>query len=192
MKIILTSKNILEKGLQINSQTIYRGDEAEIDNTNFDPEYGTEVLGRQLGSSMGEGPGMYFTTCPKNAENYGEYISKYIIAPNANLISKNHPKLDKKQIKIIIQKIPSDIVEIASSNWDEDINRGKEILIDNIFDNENIIDQLIDIWAEILNRQDPKMFMEIMKSVGIDGIIVERGNYQNFAIYNLEIIEKII
>lgn len=192
MKLILTSNNIFSNGLDLKkiAQTIYRGDESKIGLEDFDPEYGTKVLGKQLGTSMGEGPGMYFTTSLKNAKNYGEFISEYIINPNVNIISTQHPKLNKSQIKNIINKIPNEIIEIASSNWDEDINVGKNILIETILNNNNIIEQLMNIWAEIFYQQKPKMFMDLMKEIGIDGIIIDRGEYNNYVIYNLSVVKK--
>ena len=41
---------------------IYRGDPAPISIKDFDAEYGTKTLGKDLGSASAEGPGIYFTT----------------------------------------------------------------------------------------------------------------------------------
>ncbi len=187
--IILTKNNIDSVGVDLKllnktSQTIYRGDESPIPIENFDPEYGVREQGKQLGTSMGEGPGIYFTDSKDNAENYGEHISSYTINNVANFISASSPKLNYRQIEKILNSIPQDIVNIASSNWDKNLQKGRRILIKTILDGDNAIDQLMGIWAEVLNRQNPKMFMGIMKDFGIDGIKIDRGNYTNYAIYN--------
>jgi hypothetical protein len=191
--IILTKNNIDSVGVDFRilnktSQTIYRGDESPIPIENFDPEYGVREQGKQLGTSMGEGPGIYFTDNKDNAENYGSHISVYIISNNANLISSSSPKFNYRQIEKIINAIPQDIVDIAASNWDENIQKGKRILIKTILDGNNAIDQLMGIWAEVINRQDPKMFMDIMKNFGVDGIKIDRGDYINYAIYNPDVL----
>jgi len=39
---------------------------------------------------------------------------------------------------------------------------------------DNPLDQLIDIRAEILHRQDPEKFVKAMKDNGIDGIVIKK------------------
>ena len=46
------------------------------------------------------------------------------------------------------------------------------MLINSILDNENVIEQLMGIWANVFYHQNPNKFMELMTKNGIDGIAV--------------------
>ena len=60
------------------AQEIYRGDPSPISLQDFDPEYGVKQLGKDLGSSAAEGPGIYFTSKEEDARMYGKVITKMI------------------------------------------------------------------------------------------------------------------
>jgi len=170
------------------AQTIYRGDPNPINMKDFDVDYGVRELGKQLGSSLAEGPGIYFSTNKDNALSYGENITK-IDLNNANILSKKSKRLTTKQIENILKGINRETLEGASQNWNENFNIGKKILINQIANHDNPVDQLIDIWAEVYYRQNPNDFINLMARNGIDGIVIDRaGDTKHYIIYNRSIL----
>jgi hypothetical protein len=85
-------------------QELFRGDENPIDIENYDHEYASKVLGKELSSSMSNGPGLYFTVTEDNAKFYGQNITKKTLQ-NANIITEKTPKFSYKQIEKILQGI---------------------------------------------------------------------------------------
>lgn len=173
--------------------TVYRGDSNPIELSEFNPEYGTKISLKDLGSSMTEGPGIYFTTNKKNAENYGDNITQREISPNAKILSKESPKFTPEQIIKILNTIDPSKIELAASNWDENVNKGKRMLWNSIIEQDNAIDQLMEIWAEVYAHQHPSEFMKIMTLNGIDGIVVDKscslyGEVKHYIIYNQQIL----
>jgi len=73
---------------------------------------------------------------------------------------------------------------IAISNWDENYNIGKKILLRTIVDSENPVEQLMNIWAEIFHRQSPREFIDLMVKSGIDGISKSKEDATYYVIYN--------
>ena len=170
------------------AQEIYRGDPNPISLQDFDPEYGVKQLGKDLGSSLRGGPGIYFTDNKEDAETYGKFVTKKTIN-NANLITPTTKPFNTKQIENILNNIDKEKMIIATSNWDEDYNTGKQMLINSIINEENAINQLMAIWANIYHHQNSPEFMKLMTNNGIDGIIIPKGNTLHYVIYNRDILK---
>jgi hypothetical protein len=170
------------------SQEIYRGDTTPISIADLNPEYGTKVLGKELGASASEGPGIYFTTSEKDARMYGQNITKANVH-NANIISPSHSPLNRNAVNKILDDVNPDKIEIATSNWNENPIIGREMILDSIMSEENPVDQLMSIWAEVFYHQNPSDFMNLMTKNGIDGIIIPKKNLAHYVIYNIQALE---
>ena len=166
------------------SQVIFRGDSNQIDLQNYDPAYGVKELGKELGSAMSYGPGIYFTGQEDIAQMYGQNITKKNLK-NANILTEQSPKFNHKQIDKMLQNIDKTTLEIAISNWDENYHVGKKILIQNITNADNPIEQLMNIWANVFSHQNPNAFIELMIKNGIDGFFIQKNeNETYYVIYN--------
>jgi len=170
------------------AQEIYRGDPNLINIQDFDPEYGVKELGKELGSSASEGPGIYFTSNEENARMYGKNITRMKIN-NANILTPSNKPFSKKQIKKILNYVDKERMRIAVSNWNENFYEGKEMLINSITDEKNAINQIMNIWADIYYHQNQLEFMNLMKNNGIDGIMVPKENKTHYVIYNKDILK---
>lgn len=171
------------------AQTIYRGDPIQLDISKFDPEYGRKKLTKDLGATMSEGPGIYFTDQLKNAQFYGEHVTQKSISPNAKILSANHPKFTSQQINKIVKSIDPQLFQQAALNWDENFNRGRQLLLNSIMMEENPVNQLMAIWAEIFSHQNPQEFMRVMTGNNIDGIVVDKQeNIKHYIIYNPKVL----
>lgn len=170
------------------SQQIYRGDPNQLDLKDYDPAYGIENLGKQLGSSLAEGPGIYFTTKEDEARGYGPNITKFNLT-SAHILTSKNKKFTYQQINRIINGIDKEKMEMAISNWDENYNLGRNMLINSIVDNENPIAQLMSIWSDIFYHQNPSAFMELMTKNGIDGIAIPKNDSTHYIIYNKSILK---
>jgi hypothetical protein len=169
------------------AQEIYRGDPEPINIKDFDSEYGTKQLGKQLGASLAYGPGIYFTSAEDIAQMYGSNISKLRLN-NANLLAETSKKLNTKQIEKILNSLDKEKLELAFSNWDENYNIGKRMLLQSIMNETNPVDQLINIWANVFYHQNPNQFMEVMKNNGIDGIMKIKPDATYYVIYNKDVL----
>lgn len=164
--------------------TIYRGDPNPIKLEDYNPEYGTKELGKELGSSAAWGPGIYFTGQEDIAQMYGSNITKKILQ-NANILTKQSPKFNYRQIDKMLHNVDQEMMKTAISNWDEDYNRGKKMLIDNIISANDPLEQLMNIWADVFSHQNPNAFVELMIENGIDGIsITKKEDETYYVIYN--------
>jgi len=170
------------------AQQIYRGDPSPMDMSKYDPEYGIKNLGKQLGSSLVEGPGIYFTTKRDEAEGYGSNITQFNLS-NANILTSQSKKLTYQQIDRILKGVDKEKMRMAVENWDENYNVGKKMLIDSILDNENVIEQLMGIWSNVFYHQNPNAFMELMAKNGIDGIAISKSDSIHYVIYNKAILK---
>ncbi|MFA5314218.1 MAG: hypothetical protein WC375_13030 [Methanomassiliicoccales archaeon] len=170
------------------SQEIYRGDPNPIDIKDFDSEYATKQLGKSLGSSLSEGPGIYFTTNQEDAKLYGSNITKLRLN-NARILTEDSKKFSFKQIEKLLNNIDKEKIRLAASNWDENYNVGYRIMVQSIMDESNPIDQLINIWANVFYHQHPNQFMEVMKNFGIDGFAKVKQDATYYVIYNKEILQ---
>lgn len=165
---------------------VYRGDSTNFNLQNF--EFGRELRKnkKDLGSTMSQGPGLYFTTDLEQAKCYGKYITCLKISPEFNFIHSETPKFSREFIKKLVSSFDKETIEIAVSGWRENPKIGMKMLIDNIYGDEYIepIEQIINIWAEVLYHQDPEQFIKDMVSNGIDGIITDNL----YILYNLKYI----
>ena len=85
---------------------------------------------------------------------------------------------------------------IAVSNWNENYNIGKKMLIESIVDYaDNATGQIMLIWADVFARQDPNSFIQLMVNNGIDGIAVVIPNAAtnqsdtHYIIYNKNVLK---
>lgn len=169
---------------------IFRGDPTPIDLKKFDVESGLKS-GKEVGSTMAEGPGIYFTTSRKNAESYGKNVLEAKIEKCTNIITDESKKLKPEKIKSILNTIDKETLEIALSNFDENPHTAKKILIDEINKNESPKEQLISIWADVFFHQNPQKFIKSVAKNGIDGIKVKKEGFDHYIIYNKNAIKPI-
>jgi len=174
--------------------SLFRGDENPIDINDFDHDYAVNTLGKELSSSKAHGPGIYFTVSEENAGFYGSNITRKTLQ-NANILTESSPKLNYRQIDKILQGMDRERIEIAVSNWHENYNIGRRMLIQNILDDNNAIEQLMLIWADVFSHQNPNEFVRLMVDNGIDGISVvipnaadPNNNDTHYIIYNKNVL----
>lgn len=165
------------------AQEIFRGDTNPINLEEYDFEYARKK-GKELGSSMAYGPGIYFATAKDIANMYGNNITSKHIDPNANILSESGQKLNRNKIIQIINSININTVKSASENWDENIQKGKQMLINSILSADDPVDQLMSIWAEVFYHQNPNAFINTMIQNDIDGISKTKEDATYFVIYN--------
>ncbi len=165
------------------TQEMFRGDENQINLDEYDFEYAIKK-GKELGSSMAYGPGIYFATEKDIANMYGHNITSKHINPNANILSENERKLNRNTITKILNSIKQETINLASLNWDENINKGKQLLLNSIMAANNPVDQLMSIWAEVFHHQNPNQFINTMIQNNIDGISKTKEDVTYFVIYN--------
>ena len=170
------------------AQEVYRGDAEPINLEDYDPEYAIKELGKELGSASAWGPGIYFVTQEDIAQMYGANITKRVLH-NTNILTMESPLLNYQQIDKILQGVNTDIMQVAISNWDEDYNRGKRMLIESIVDADSSLDQLMNIWADIFSHQNPNSFIELMVKNGIDGISITKDDAIYYVIYNRNVLK---
>ena len=170
------------------AQEIYRGDPEPMDLEKYDFGYGVKELGKQLGSSAAWGPGIYFATKEDVAQMYGSNITKKVLN-NARIITKQSPMFSRQQIDKILQGVDKEKMDVAISNWDEDYNRGRKILVESIVKANNPMEQLMNIWADAFQHQDPNAFVELMIKNGIDGISLTKKDVTYYVIYNKAILK---
>lgn len=173
------------KRSQIKEQQLFRGDPKPISIEDYDHEYASKELGKELGASTSNGPGIYFTTREEYASDYGQYVTRKKLQ-NANIITKQNNRFNYQQINKILQGIDAEKIKTAISNYDENFNIGKRMLIESILNADNPIDQLMNIWADVFYHQHPNAFIELMIKNGIDGIAIDRPNQNDthYIIYN--------
>lgn len=95
-----------------------------------------------------------------------------------------------RQIESLLQGINKERLVMAIENWDEDLNKGKIMLIASIADAENPLIQLMNIWAEVFYHQNPNEFIELMVKNGIDGISITKNKDEvYYVIYNKEVLQ---
>ncbi len=171
---------------------IYRGDTSQYDINDYNPAHGTKTLQKDLASSMAYGPGIYFVSHKDIAEMYGPHITKKSIQ-SPNLISESSKPFNKKQIYNILKSLPKETLTIASSNWDENYQKGLNLLIDSIVSAGEPINQILTIWADVFSHQNPNAFIQLMVNNQIDGITIEKTDSTNqiatyYVIYNKQVL----
>jgi hypothetical protein len=162
---------------------LFRGDPTPIKLETFDPESGLKA-GKELGQSMAEGPGIYFTTAKGNAKSYGKNITSANMAEGSKIIDDLEPRMSKTKISKILDSIDTQTIDNAVSNWDENPILGKKALIDAIYDNDTAKDQLMSIWSDVFHHQDPSAYMNAMAKNKIAGIQINKEGLSHFVMYD--------
>ena len=166
---------------------IFRGDTVPLKIQDFDVEHGIKHLEKELSSSFANGPGMYFTSSEDDANHYGKNITRAKI-DNANILSAKSNPLSAAQINSILSGVKKERLELAFSNWDENYNIGKRMLIDIIAKETDPLGQLMLIWSDIFYHQNPNEFIQLMVANKIDGAAVEQRGATHYIIYNRAIL----
>lgn len=176
------------------AQQLFRGDPKPLKLEDYDPEHGINEMGKELGGSMSYGPGMYFTNKENYARYYGQNVTQRNLT-NAKIIDEKSPKLTYQQIVKILRQVEKQRLETAISNWSENFNEGFQMLAKAITDNNDPINQLMSIWADVFYHQNAKEFIDLMVKNGIDGISWQVNKddpkYRdaiNYVIYNRNIL----
>ena len=166
---------------------VFRGDTVPLKIQDFNVEHGTKQLGKELSSSFAQGPGMYFTTTEEDASHYGKNIIRAKIN-NANIVSVHSKPFSAAQINSILSGVNRERLDLAVSNWDENYNVGKRMLIDSIAKEIDPLGQLMLIWSDVFYHQNPNEFISLMVANKIDGISVEQRGATHYIIYNRNIL----
>jgi len=167
---------------------LYRGDATPFSLADYDPNKGLS-MGKELGSSMAEGPGIYFTTDEGQALSYGKNVTRAAIRNGANILVPGGKKLSLSAIKRLLSSVDKEILLTAMSNWDENQYTAKLKLIDAINQADDAVGQIINIWADVFYHQNPKEFLRIMVSNGIDGVQIPKDGLSHYVIYNSAILD---
>ena len=163
------------------AQEIFRGDSSSVSLEDYDVGYGTRELGKELGSSFALGPGIYFTGQEDIAQMYGINITRKFVN-NANILTEQSPLFSYNQIDKILKGVDKKTMETVISNWDENYNTGKRMLLESIVNGDNPLEQIMNIWADVFFHQSPNVFVDLMVRNGIDGIFLQKD--ETYVIYN--------
>lgn len=172
---------------------VYHGSPTEI--TKFSDEF---VSGEK--SNDAEGPGIYTTNIYNDARQYGNNIYTLKISPRKLLTETPINKL-KYNISSVLKKLIMGIDEweLTAQNWDINPNIGLNMAIkDFIQYNNTEKDVFLQVWVDFYGYSNGISFIRDMVSIGIDGIMVEKKDFErfdgfknckHFIIYNPSIIE---
>jgi hypothetical protein len=178
------------KGLQMAEQKIFRGDPTPITLEKYNPNAGIEA-GKELGQSMAEGPGIYFTTHPKNAASYGKNITEANLSTGAKIIDKHEKPLSRASINSMLNKVDKETLDNALSNWDENPRIARNMLLDAIHENATPQEQLMSIWADVFYHQSPDKYMDLMAKSKIAGMEIEKEGLSHFVVYDKKALSNI-
>jgi len=169
----------------VNKNTIVRGDTTKIPFEKLNTIEQFKPGEKEALSAFHDTPGLYFTDSIENASSYGKNITKVAVNPKANIIDGESAGkiLSRKDVEKIVRSNPE--LEMAASNWSENVNDGITQIVDTIMEEKNNgMEFLKSIWADGgFSEQD---FVNAMKKFGIDGIKVgkqEKG-WNHFIFYN--------
>lgn len=135
---------------------------------------------------IANGLGFYWTNCKDEAATYGKNIFERELA-GYKLINE----FDNEYAISIIRKwfkkallVNPERVATAASNFNEDFNKGLEILIDNVHEHNTALEQWFAFQSELMLR-DTQSFCDIAQAIGIDGveIIFEESGNTHYVLY---------
>ncbi len=164
--------------------TVYHGSNTKI--TNFVDDF----VGGEQAQDL-EGPGIYFTTLPENAEYFGTYIHEVTIAPRKLLTERPNGGTFNELIKLA--RMASEW-ESTAQNWDENEEVGlNKAIKDFISYNSNQKDRFLQVWIDFY-KNDPVEYVRNCVKLGYDGIVVNRDvidgkQLKHYIIYNPSIIQ---
>ncbi|OGF48632.1 MAG: hypothetical protein A2231_01545 [Candidatus Firestonebacteria bacterium RIFOXYA2_FULL_40_8] len=171
-------------------KTVFRGDKLPVSMKHYDVSAGIKA-GKELGGAFAEGPGIYFTTDLKNAKTYGQNITQRDI-DIGNFVSKKTPILSKSKIESILGNIDEETMATALSNFDENPNNARKMLVDAIMNADNAHDQLINIWADVFYHQQPEKYMQAVAQTGIKGFEVPKeGGAAHYVVFDKDVLKTI-
>lgn len=184
-KTIDISQPSTPQGGVTTEETLYHGGKVDYKDLTASQAFDAIQRGdKELGSVAAEGPGIYLTNSENEAKGYGTNIQKLVKNEKANIIDKTSKKLTNAQIKKVINSLSSDDKTTVLSNWDMNESVAMNNLINAVKDGETTHEQLMNIWADVYNHQDPEAFVNAMKSLGIDGVKIEKPKGYHIIIYN--------
>lgn len=179
----MKNKNLIKTLLreEINNvNTYYHGSEGKIDRFVDDFVGGKEAVDQ-------EGPGIYFTNQKEETNYYGQYV--YTVEINTDKFIKESPN-NKANITKMITKLVKMVPdwESEAQNYDENPSIGLRRFIESTLRyNNNTKECLLQIWISFY-KNNPKEFVKNCVSLGINGIIINKGNFKHLVVYNPAII----
>lgn len=171
---------------------LYHGSDNDI--TTFSDEF----AGKDEATDS-EGPGIYLTNIYNDARQYGNIIYTVEINPRKLLLQTPISKV-KYNIGGTMKKLMKmkEDWEYNAQDWDENPEIGLNKSIKAILEYEdNEKDAFLQIWIDYYRRRETE-YMRNMVSLGIDGIMVEKKDFEryegfkgckHFIIYNPSIIK---
>ncbi len=180
---------LIEKGINDNSEVLYRGDASKIDFDKLDTVAQFNQKNKEALSAFSNTPGIYFTTSEDNAKSYGENITTVSIKRNANIINIKDARkaLSRRDVENIIRSNP-DIADVTT-NYSEDFEKGLSDIVDNIMAEKDGNEFLKAIWAE--GGFSNKDFTIAMTDAGIDGVKVAKDDVTHYVIYNKSVLSDV-
>lgn len=139
-----------------------------------------------------QGPGVYFTDNKEDASHYGKYLYTVKLTPKKILSDRNKKGVTPGLILKLIKMLPD--WEMNVYDWDENLNKGLKLSLEDIFDNDNAKDIITQVYMDYY-RSQPLLYVQNCVKLGIDGISHvnvwgDGVNYsQHYIIYNPNIIE---
>jgi hypothetical protein len=133
-----------------------------------------------------EGPGIYFTKSYQDAINY-------VFPPNGRLytvqlnLRKTIPfnaKVNRKEVISLINQ--SSNLEIALSNWDENPNRAKTMLVDSCLNATDLWDAFQNVWVNAYRHREVE-FLAHLVEMGYDAALTDpakTGGVEHIVVFN--------
>lgn len=127
------------------------------------------------------GPGIYFTNDKETAERYGKYL--YTIKLNTAGFITSKSRIDRSTILNIID---TNVDDMILSNYSESKHIAYKMLTEAIFNANNYIEVLQNVWMEIFNLKSKKYLEECVKNK-INGITIDlKNNLKYYIVYNIK------
>lgn len=134
-----------------------------------------------------DGPGIYFTDDKEYSEHWGNYIYTVELYPHILISSNNKNGINKNTIIKLIKMNPD--WETNAYNWDENLNIGLQKSINSILSNENGKEVILDLYNTYYHGE-PKLFLNNLSNIGIDGLFVKRREGpSHIIVYNPNIVK---
>ena len=160
-------KQRLHEVLKGSSYTVYHGSPTEIHNFVDDFVGGKDATDQ-------EGPGIYFTSSPKNARSYGGYLYTVKLSPKKIVSNQDGKSAPLKEIEWLIKQAPN--WKETAQNWNENPNMGLKIAAkDFIQYNDNPHQQFLQVWIDFY-RNNPVEYVRNMTKLGYDAVVINHLN----------------
>ncbi len=159
---------------------VYHGTDSDIQ------KFSDEFVGGKDAVDQ-EGPGIYFTTNKEETSFYGKNVYTVNLTPKKLM---DTTPINKNKWRMFTTKMLGSAPnwKNTAQNFHENPEKGFKIAVESMMDyNDTEKDLAQQIWFDFY-RHEPVSFLRNMVEMGIDGIIVPRGEDNHIIVYNPNII----